>query len=117
VPAGFVIAAQATADTIDPLGAILDHAGLREVMRLLTTGDLSSDALRNYAHAIQDQQPITLPTEQLIAAFDAADVPATSYANAVGNSQLAADDPMSGRTTEPVLPDNAWVSLQGICDT
>ena len=118
VPAGYIIAAQATADHIDPLGAILDHAGLREVMRLLTTGDLSDDALLTYAHDLKSSNTTAaLTTPDLVAAFDAADVSTSSYARAVGNTQLATDDPMQGREAPPVMPDNTWVSLQGICDT
>ena len=117
VPAGFVIAAHARTQNSDPLGTILDGAGLRDTMRLLTTGQLSDDALQSFASELQFSETTALPLETLVAAFEAADVSAMGFAASTGRSDLSDADPMQGRTTVPVLPDSAWVSLQGICDS
>ena len=57
----------------------------------------------------------------MLAAFEAAQVPATPYALAVDpegklTAGLAAGDPYKGLAPAPLIPDEAWVALQGICD-
>ena len=117
VPAGFAIAADATAQAHDPLGAVLDYAGLRETMRLLTTGSLPNDVLAGYATHLSKNPPAPLGTQTLVAAFAQADIPALAYAQATGHDALAKAGSLADAESTNVLTDSGWVSLQGICDT
>ena len=54
----------------------------------------------------------------LLAAFEASQVPATPYALAVtpeANAGLASNDPYKGLAPSPLIPDESWIALQGIC--
>lgn len=120
VAAGFILAQLAQQVERDPLAELLDVAGPWENFRLLTTGDLSEKALDAYAEHLMT---ITTPppdTANLLALFEAADVPSTPYARArdiTGESvlDLIEGDPMLGVATEPLIPDSAWLRLQGLC--
>lgn len=114
--AGFAIVAQAQANASDPLGQLLDHAGLRETMRLLTTGDLPPEVLKSYAQKLRATPAASLPLEILVEAFDSASVSTKPYASATDTPALADSDPLAGRAVAPILSDGAWVRLQGICD-
>jgi hypothetical protein len=121
IPAGFIIAANSDRGRNDLLDAVLKQAGLRMTMTLLTTGDLPSDVLKDYALSIS--QDVTPATDQdaVLAAFDAAQISTLPYAavldtrTSTPNDGLVARDPMSGRDTPLILEDRAWVGLQGIC--
>lgn len=120
VVAGHVLAALGRGQAEDPLVAVLEHAGLGATVKLLTTGDLPSEALRGYAEALLTRRPAALDTDRLIAFFDAAQVPSTPYAYArdiTGESTLALieADPMAGREAPLLLSDGDWISIQGIC--
>jgi len=119
--AGHVLAALGQGQAEDPLVAVLEHAGLGATVKLLTTGDLPSEALRGYAEALLTRRPAALDTDRLIAFFDAAQVPSTPYAYArdiTGESTLALieADPMAGREAPLLLSDGDWISIQGICN-
>jgi hypothetical protein len=63
---------------------------------------------------------VTLGTASLIAAFETAQIPATPYALATDPDGtllpgLAAGDPYKGLAPSPLIPDESWVALQGIC--
>ncbi len=68
-------------------------------------------------------RPASLPaisTEVLIEAFKAAQIPATPYALAIDpegqtTAALASGDPYKGLAPSPLIPDESWVALQGIC--
>ncbi|CAN0490348.1 unnamed protein product, partial [Hapterophycus canaliculatus] len=55
VAAGYILAEMQRAADRDPLEALLDHAGLRASFTLLTTGNLPSTALDDYAEAVLTQ--------------------------------------------------------------
>ena len=100
---------------------MLDHAGLRATLQLLTTAALPDAALTGYGEFLLRAAPLPLPDAQMLAAFEAAQVPATPYALAVDpegklTAGLAAGDPYKGLAPAPLIPDEAWVALQGICD-
>jgi len=64
--------------------------------------------------------PAAWPDAQALAAFEAAQVPATPYALAIDpqgttTSGLLADDPYKGLAPSPLIPDESWIALQGIC--
>lgn len=104
----------------DPMIPILNHAGLRATFQLLTTTELPVEALGGYGEVRLRAMPADLADESLIAAFEAAQVPATPYALAVNPEsaqmiRLAAEDPYKGLAPSPLIPDESWVALQGIC--
>jgi hypothetical protein len=56
----------------------------------------------------------------MIRAFEAAQIPATPYALAVDpdgsvSGGLVEGDPYKGLAPSPIIPDESWVALQGIC--
>lgn len=120
VAAGYILAQLALQIERDPLAELLDVVGPWENFRLLTTGDITPEALEAYAEHL-----ITAPAHDpvltnLLALFEASDVPATPYARArdiTGESVLALieADPMLGVATDPLISDSTWLRLQNIC--
>jgi hypothetical protein len=120
VAAGFILAQLALQVERDPLAQLLDVAGPWENFRLLTTGDVSEKALDAYAEHLMSTPANRPDSANLLALFEAADVPAAPYARArdiTGESvlDLIEGDPMKGVATDPLLPDSAWLRLQGLC--
>ncbi|MEH6831836.1 MAG: hypothetical protein V7661_13440, partial [Sulfitobacter sp.] len=114
VAAGYILSELATQVERDPLADLLDVVGPWENFRLLTTGEISDKALDDYAEHLMTT-PVRAPdTANLLALFEASDVPATPFARAydiTGEStlDLIEGDPMKGRVTEPLLPDSTWL--------
>jgi len=120
VAAGYVLSELALQIERDPLAELLDAVGPWENFRLLTTGEISDDALDGYAEHLMTAPAYTPDTENLLALFEATDVRATPFARArdiTGESVLALieGDPMQNRDADPLLPDSAWLRLQGLC--
>ncbi len=118
--AGAALVERLRARAADPMIPILNHAGLRATFQLLTTTELPVDALRGYGEALLRADPTALPDAQMVTAFEAAQLPATPYAMTVDPQdaqmvRLAADDPYKGLAPTPLIPDESWVALQGIC--
>lgn len=102
----------------DPIVPLLDYAGLKATLQLLTTANLPDSALAGYGEALLRLAPVALPEPGVLAAFEAAQVPATPYALAVtpeANAGLATNDPYKGLAPSPLIPDESWIALQGIC--
>lgn len=121
VVAGYIVAARLRARAHDPLGRLLDHAGVIAAFRLLTTGDPGTQALRRYSeYLLADAPPAPLENETLLDGFRAASVRSTPYAYArdiTGEAvlPLIEADPFAGDAPPPVLSDGDWLRLQGIC--
>lgn len=120
IVAGFVLAETLRAEASDPVIPLLQHAGLMATFRLLTTGELSLDAVSSYAETLLSSPAAPLDTERLLERFRQANLSSTAYARAVdpsGESTLGLieADPFKGRSPVAILDDNDWVSLQGIC--
>jgi hypothetical protein len=118
--AGAALVERLRAKARDPIIPMLEHAGLRATFQLLTTAALPVTALRGYGEAALTAAPVTLGTASLIAAFETAQIPATPYALATDPDGtllpgLAAGDPYKGLAPSPLIPDESWVALQGIC--
>jgi len=117
VLAGDLVATVATADG-DPLGPVLDSAGVTATMRLLATGELPVSSLQAHADRLLASTPVAAGTETLIAAFAAAGLPVTPWAQAHQPDNAMAlieADPLEGQEPAPVISDTEWVGLQGIC--
>lgn len=120
VVAGFIVAETLRATRHDPLADLLDHAGLRASLVLLTTGSLPETALDSYAEFLLTR-PSALPdTNALLAAFARAELRSTPYAYArdiTGETvlPLIEADPRAREGSRQVLSDSDWIRLQGIC--
>lgn len=102
----------------DPIIPLLDYAGLKATLQLLTTTELPDTALAGYGEALLRTAPVVLADSSVLSAFEAAQIPATPYALAVtpeANAGLAANDPYKGLAPTPLIPDESWIALQGIC--
>jgi hypothetical protein len=120
VAAGMALAEKARADAADPMVPLLRHAGLLATLRLLTTGTLPEGAVTGYAETLLRQPADPLPEPALLAAFERAGIPSSPYAfalDATGETVLGLieADPFRAGAPAPILPDDEWVSLQGIC--
>ena len=118
VAAGEILLAQNMRAVSDPLAPLLEHVGLRATLRLLTTGEVTPADLAQYAQKLLGaQDPVTVDSE-LIARFDAAGVPLAPLLEH-GTDLILSDglpDPTARRLAPPLLDDQDWVSLQGICN-
>ncbi|WGW05513.1 hypothetical protein [Tropicibacter oceani] len=120
VAAGYVLAEKARARARDPLGELLDYAGLMASLKLITTGLLPEDTLSAYAETLLKRKDSDPSFDTLLAAFAKAEVRSTPYAYArdiTGESTLPLieADPRAGQGSREVLSDADWVRLQGIC--
>jgi len=120
VVAGYILAEQLRADTLDPLKRFLRAAGLPTAFRLLTTGKIPDATLAEYAEMLLTSPQEPLDEDALLARFETADLRSSPYAYARDHSgettlALIEADPLAGGTPKPVLSDGDWVSLQGIC--
>ncbi|MFN3992535.1 MAG: hypothetical protein ACK4IU_06465 [Tabrizicola flagellatus] len=120
--AGAALVERLRARARDPIIPLLNHAGLRATLALLTTAALPDDAIVGYGEAALRAAPVDVPDAQILAAFEAAQIPATPYALAIdpegkATAGLLAADPYKGLAPSPLIPDDSWVALQGICGT
>ena len=120
VVAGHIIAATAGAREVDPLAALLRESGIGTTFKLLTTSEIDGDTLRSYAETLFANPPERANDAALLDLFGAANIPSTPFAYGVdvtGESTigLIEADPMQGQTSEALLSDADWISLQGIC--
>lgn len=121
VPAGFLIAAEQARQEEDPLDKLLRAAGIRATFHLMTTGEIASDTLRNYAETIVGLPSPAVDTENLLSAFAQAQVTTRPFAYALditGETTigLIEADPVSAADVPLILGDGDWIALQGICD-
>ena len=118
VLAGYLMAEDLRRTTTDPLARMLDKAGLRASLVLLSQGRVPEDALKRVAEGVVAELPAPVSDSALIARMDAAGVSPKAYG-------LARD--LSGETTvdlvainasgnQPVLGDGDWIALQRICE-
>ena len=119
--AGAALVEQARSMARDPLIPVLEHAGLVATIRLLTTGDLPDGALAGYGEKMLNTPPLALAPDTMLASFANAGVPSTAYAKILAGDIAAAtmlqqNDPFAKASPPALMPDDAWVSLQAICD-
>ncbi|MDU8912795.1 hypothetical protein [Aestuariicoccus sp. MJ-SS9] len=120
VAAGFILAEELRRRATDPLGDLLDHAGLLPSLRLLTTGQMPDAALRAYAEDLLLRDLEAVPIDRLLASFAATELRSSPYAYALdvtGESTLPLieADPRAAEGSRQVISDADWVRLQGIC--
>jgi hypothetical protein len=116
---GYALAELAASTARDPMLALLDHAGLRATLGLLTTGALADEAVSGYSEVLLSQPQVPVADADLLALFAAARLPAAPYAyarDASGETTLGlieASLPADG--ADPLLPDADWLGLRSIC--
>lgn len=119
--AGAILAERLRTEAEDPLARVLRAAGLRATLTLLLTGNLPDGALAGQAERLLAAPPAPVPDDALLALMDAAGVPAAPYARAIDptgttTAGLLAGDPFRDAPPQrPLLSDDDWVRLQGIC--
>lgn len=112
VVAGHLLAAATSGRARPPLGAFLGGLGLRDLMGLLTAGDVSDAAVTAHVERLLLAPPEPLSTDALRQGFAAARLAWQPYAGAVGLPQ--AD--VAPVQMPPALDDPSWQRLRGICD-
>ena len=120
VISGFILAEDEFARRNDPLLGLLQSAGLLATLKLLTTGNMDDSTLERYGEEVLVADHPALPTDLLLARFEAAGQPASPYAYALDPSgettlELIEADPVPIGMAQPPISDGDWVSLQGIC--
>jgi hypothetical protein len=120
VVAGYIIAADISAEASDPLRAVLEWVGYSASFRFLTTGKLPENALRGYGQKLLTVTPPLPQASALLARFSAAQVSALPYTQAVGAQGEALRDLLTSNggtliRERPLMPDGDWVALQGVC--
>ena len=119
--AGYLLTEDILAQDNDPLIPLLHWAGLRATFELLTTGNLPAAKLKGYAESLLARRPDPIPQQELLERFRSLGIPATPYAHAADpggtkTAMLVDGDPFStGPAPRPILNDDDWVALQGIC--
>ncbi len=118
--AGFILASRAAVIHHDPLERLLKQEGLGTTFRLLTTGEIPREILRDNAQALLQDVPTLADPDQLRNMFAAASIPQSPYlavADArTGNMPDLGADPIEGQPVPLILTDSDWVSLQNICN-
>ena len=120
IVAGHILAAALSGAETDPMERTLAHAGLRPTFTLLTTGNLPQDILSNYAQHILAAPAKLAPADVLGPGFAEAELAISPWAHALDPSGTTIDDLLdvewntSGQT-RPIITDEEWVSLLGIC--
>jgi len=121
VVAGFLVAERLRQQASDPLSHLLRESPVWASIRLLTTGDLSDETLKDYARTLLTRAQAPLDDETLLRGFESWSIRSTPYAYAKdisGESTigLIEADPFAARTPPAVMSDADWLRLQAICD-
>lgn len=122
VAAGYILAAEATAEKSDPLLNALRYAGPRATFQLMTTGVLPRTTLEGYGSRVLAAPQSAPDDERLLSLFEHAGVSSEPYARSIdptGEATLAlieADPYRTALPARPVLDDREWIALQQICD-
>ncbi len=121
VVAGFALVEDLRREGLDPMLRLLREGGLPLALRLLTTGKAPGNALRRHAETLLLTPPEPVAPERIIARFREARLPLAPYAYArdiTGETTVALieADALAESPRQPVLDDDGWVALQGICE-
>jgi hypothetical protein len=122
VLAGHVVVEQTRMAQTTPLSDLLRDAGVFNTLRFLATGEIPDDALQHYAEQLISNPPLQPDSATLLASFEAARTQTRPYAETLSGqdalkTELIARDPYVAGAAPMILTDNAWVTLQSICET
>ncbi|MFD1883057.1 hypothetical protein [Paracoccus pacificus] len=119
--AGHLVAARLAAATTDPLRDVLQYAGTRATLSLLTSGALPPGALDGYGERLLSSPPARPESEPLLAKFAEVGISSEPYARSIdptGESVLSlieADPFRTALPERPVLSPEDWTVLKRIC--
>lgn len=120
VLAGYALAEHVRRSTTDPATALLEDAGLRPTLALLTTGHVPDATLAALADIRLIGPPAPVDQTALLDAFSGAGVSPTAYAFArdiSGETTLPLVEGAALATAAtPLLTDGQWLALQQICE-
>ncbi len=102
----------------DPVGRLLDVAGIKAVLVLLTEGKVPDDALSRMTENVVTTVPSPVPEDVLMARMAAAGIAirADAIPGDIPGRPTAAIAAAVAPATLPVLSDGDWIALQGICE-
>ena len=115
IPASIALATAAAGAVHDPLGDVLDAAGLGDTVTLLTTGEMPDAALAEYASDLLSGWRPAPDAAVVQAAFVQAGLPVEPYVETVPSAPAGLTDGPDVEATT-IMSDADWVSLQGICN-
>ncbi|SDE16639.1 hypothetical protein SAMN05421538_104208 [Paracoccus isoporae] len=118
--AGHLLAARLSAETHDPMDAVMRQARINDVLALLTSGALPEHALSGISAAIWAVPPPMADEHALLEAFGQTRIPSGPFADtlAEGNRAsvpLSESDPFRSDPYPPLMSERDWVALQQIC--
>lgn len=121
VAAGYVIAEMQRTKLVDPLAQLLENGGLWASFRLLTTGQLTAETLKDHAEWLVSAKPIEIDPGLLSDSFASLKIPASPYAYAVDISGETTIDLIEADALlsdpQSIMSDGEWVALQEICNS
>lgn len=117
VLAGYLMAADARRTQNAPLTGLLEAAGLRASLSLLTTAKLPEAALPRMAEWLAAQAPEPVLENALLNRMTAAAIDTAPYGYALDISGTTTEALINASkpTAPPLLSDGQWIALQGIC--
>lgn len=120
VLAGFVLMEKALQEQEPALRALFLHAGSIATISFLVTGQLDDGIMETYAKSLMTAYVVRPDMQNLLALFEAANIPSSPFAKALDNQltttqALVDNDPVTG-LYEPLLSDPQWLALQSICE-
>jgi len=120
VAAGYALVESLRASENDPLVLMLKDTGLPAAFRLLTTGNIPDPMLAKYAERLLVSEPAKVSESAVLNLFQKTKIRSSPYAYAVdisGETTLALieADAGGGHVVMPILGDEDWISLQGVC--
>ncbi len=118
VLAAFLVAEDLRRDRGDPFAELLDAAGLRAALGLLSKGRLTESAMRQMAEWLVAHDSDPVPDSELLFRLRRLGIPGTAYAYARDISGETTRALIQDETAAepPVLSDGNWIALQRICE-
>jgi len=114
--AGYALAAFLDAEEKDALGPIIDQAGLRPTLQLLTTGDLPPESLEAYAMSLTNSPQLIELRASILEGFQSQNVDIIPlFADLESRGRLVPNQTKEA-DNQPVISDSQWIALNGICD-
>ncbi len=114
--AGHLLQEYLRAEQADSMAELLRFAGIGAAVKLTFRDSIDDEMLRRFAETLIGGQPAKVSESALLEQFQRAGFPSSPFARATRSlGLLLAKDPYKGRSFRPLLNDNAWFDLKGIC--
>jgi len=121
VLAGYLVVEKLRSKTYNPIEELLQNISLISTFRLLTTGLINDETLRDYADYLVTKPQDIIKSSEIIKAFNDTNLSLLPFAKAIditgeGSIELIEAYEIKNSPVETSLPDANWVSLQNICN-